>query len=439
MPAQIFLSQAGKPVGTVGVARDDFALGVPVVAQVQGGPFIAQQWSFISKAIDVVTPATSAAAFSAPSGSSTNVTPIDLRGTYLIQCAVDSGQGLGATEDDIARIAFYAGPALNANPAQTPRRHPAFGERREFNAVDALFPGGNPIGWAYEMEKWFTVIENIISGGGTGDMVGPAASLDNEMMLFDGITGKLAKQGGIIVSPVAKTIDFAQGVALVAPAILTPQNNWVPNFGMYAGDWVVDMRSTGPQSITGIVAPSDPTPLFRFFYNGNTTPGDDFTFVHDATSTAANRFLNSTGANLVIPTGTGVLGFYNPHKARWCIQAPGSSSIPTNTPTFLTPEVRTVSVGAVLADIGKALSFDHAATPMTYTFPSNATVPIPVGTILYFEQGDAAALTIAAGAGATLQVPATFALTMRERFSKGSAQKISTNGWRASGDFRLAP
>lgn len=33
--------------------------------------------------------------------------------------------------------------------------------------------------------------------GGSGDVVGPASSVDNNIVLFDGITGKLLKDGGV--------------------------------------------------------------------------------------------------------------------------------------------------------------------------------------------------------------------------------------------------
>ncbi|HNQ21213.1 MAG TPA: hypothetical protein PKI46_09150, partial [Bacteroidales bacterium] len=45
------------------------------------------------------------------------------------------------------------------------------------------------------------------SSGGSGDVVGPASSLDNQSVLFDGLTGKLIKQGsttddGSILAPI---------------------------------------------------------------------------------------------------------------------------------------------------------------------------------------------------------------------------------------------
>lgn len=166
MAVQIVFNQSGKPAGVAGQAREDLDLGTPVLAQAVGGPFVSQQWTFIDRPADVITNTNSNAAFTAPSSASTNITPVDQPGTYLIQVAVDSGQGLGATVDDVARLTFYAGPALNADPTQLPRRIPAFGERREHNVPDALSPLGNPQGWAREWRRWFAKISAALAGGG---------------------------------------------------------------------------------------------------------------------------------------------------------------------------------------------------------------------------------------------------------------------------------
>jgi len=42
-----------------------------------------------------------------------------------------------------------------------------------------------------------------INGSGTGDVVGPASSIDDRLALFDGVTGKLLKQGTVTGSAVA--------------------------------------------------------------------------------------------------------------------------------------------------------------------------------------------------------------------------------------------
>lgn len=54
------------------------------------------------------------------------------------------------------------------------------------------------------------IISASITGGGGGDVVGPASAIANEVALFDGITGKLLKGGGVLgTAAAASTGDFA--------------------------------------------------------------------------------------------------------------------------------------------------------------------------------------------------------------------------------------
>lgn len=171
MAAQIQLDQAAKPAGTPGQAREDLDIGTNVTATAIGGPFAQHQWTIVDKPVDIPGAAQSAALLSAASASATDVTPVDTPGTYKLRLEVDSGSGLGALADDVAEITFYAnqlaatirGP-LATDPAELPRRRPAFGERTEHNVNGPIFAGGNPRGWAQEEDRWFAVIERIYAG-----------------------------------------------------------------------------------------------------------------------------------------------------------------------------------------------------------------------------------------------------------------------------------
>lgn len=169
MAVQIQIDQpgSGAPPGIPGQAREDLATGFAVQLTATGGPFAAYQWSIIDKAVDIMAGLQSAALLSAPAAAVTQMVPIDFVGTYLVQVVVDSGSGLGANADDIARITFYAGTALNSLnpiPDQLPRRQMAFRETTEHNVPDAVFPLGNPRGWAEEWERWFAVLRRLSNG-----------------------------------------------------------------------------------------------------------------------------------------------------------------------------------------------------------------------------------------------------------------------------------
>lgn len=163
-PPLIQIDQAAKPPGVAGQAREDLDTGVAVTLLAVGGPYTAHQWEFIDKATDILAPAKSAAVFVSPTAVSTDVTPIDLAGTYSVRLSVDSGSGLGATADDVAEISWYAGPPLNADAAELPRREPAFRETTYHNVPDALDPAGNPEGWAREWRRWFAALARLVAG-----------------------------------------------------------------------------------------------------------------------------------------------------------------------------------------------------------------------------------------------------------------------------------
>lgn len=166
MPVQIQIDQpgSGAPAGIPGQAREDLATGFGVVLTAVGGPYAAYQWSIIDKAVDIVAGLPSAAALGAPTAPVSTLSPIDNVGTYLVQVVVDSGSGLGATADDVARITFYAGTVLNSlnpDPTKLPRRQMAFRETTEHNVPDAIFPAGNERGWAEEWERWFALLQAL--------------------------------------------------------------------------------------------------------------------------------------------------------------------------------------------------------------------------------------------------------------------------------------
>ena len=176
MAVQIKIDQVTRPVGIPGKAREDLVLSQPVTLTATGGPFTEYLWSFIYKAIDIDAGVRSAALMSTPTAMSTAIAPIDIAGTYEVEVVVDSGSGLGANPDDVARITFYAGPSLNATPNQLPRRIPAYGETLEHNVDDVIEPSGNTEGWSREMLRWFALIRRIATspspgGGSSSELV----------------------------------------------------------------------------------------------------------------------------------------------------------------------------------------------------------------------------------------------------------------------------
>jgi len=168
---QIQFDQAAHPPGVPGQAREDLQTGLAVTATAVGGPYLAYLWSFIHRPIDIFIPAEASTLITLPGSAVTSLTPIDVAGTYLLQVVVDSGSGLGALPDDVATLTFYAGEladplnaALNADPAELPRRRIAFREELEHNVPDAISPLGNPEGWSREWYRWFALLQRLYAG-----------------------------------------------------------------------------------------------------------------------------------------------------------------------------------------------------------------------------------------------------------------------------------
>jgi hypothetical protein len=167
MPVAIVLNQIAAPPGVPGFAREDFVTGSPVTIAAVGGPYFAYQWRIIDKPIDLTVPVQATTVIGVFDAASTTLSPIDLPGTYLIELLVDSGSGLGATDQDVARITFYANDVsmpLSTDAAEMPRRTPAFRERLEHNVPETLFPGGNPRGWAEERLRFDEAILRMYQG-----------------------------------------------------------------------------------------------------------------------------------------------------------------------------------------------------------------------------------------------------------------------------------
>ena len=63
-----------------------------------------------------------------------------------------------------------------------------------------------------------TALHSHSGGGGTGDVVGPSSSVDNRIVLFDGITGKLIKDSGKLLSDYVAVALGVTGRMLITDA-----------------------------------------------------------------------------------------------------------------------------------------------------------------------------------------------------------------------------
>jgi len=88
---------------------------------------------------------------------------------------------------------------------------------------------------------------------------------------------------------------------------------------------------------------------------------------------------------------------------------------------------------AAMGDLNNYIRFTSSSS-ITFTLPPNSSVPLPVGAVIEFEQAGTGALTIAAGAGVTVNSRGAD-LTLAGQYATGFAKKVATDTWTVGGDL----
>lgn len=119
---------------------------------------------------------------------------------------------------------------------------------------------------------------------------------------------------------------------------------------------------------------------------------------------------------------------YGRKDAAWSEVKPANTADPYTVPGTTTT--------LVLSDAGRYLAFTDAAG-CAITFPTNAAVPLPIGTIIRFEQagGGSAPLTFAGDTGVTIRKRSTKTAATAEDGAVVHAIKTSENEWTIWGDL----
>lgn len=111
-------------------------------------------------------------------------------------------------------------------------------------------------------------------------------------------------------SVVNAVYGFAHGVT--TPAAISANQN---DYAGFTGGGIVRLSSTGAFNITGAAAPPNGRAQMKHVYN---VGANNITLPHqDAASLAANRFLNVTGANIVLAPNERAILDYDPITQRW--------------------------------------------------------------------------------------------------------------------------
>ncbi len=231
-----------------------------------------------------------------------------------------------------------------------------------------------------------TIIFNATGGSGGGDVTGPGASTANGLVLFNGTTGKIIKDGA--------TVPSANGLSLISAA------NYAAMLTLL-GIGTAGLQNTGT---SGATIP---------FLNGTNTWAATQTF------TVAPVFTAAAGTRTALGLGTAAVAATTDFE-------PAGAYVGQNAQTGTTYTL-------VLGDKGWLVTMSNASGN-TLTVPTNASVAFPVLTRIDLASLGSGQTTIAAAGGVTINsVGAKLKLTTQ--YSGASLVKTGTNTWLLIGDL----
>jgi len=259
-----------------------------------------------------------------------------------------------------------------------------------------------------------------------GDVVGPASATSNNLVAFDGTTGKLIKQ--------ANTVTAAQGgtgVSNNAASTLTISGNFGTTLTV-SGTTGVTLPTTGTLSTLAgtetLTNKTLTTPVISSISNTGTLtlPTSTDTLVGRATTdTLTNKTLTS-------PIFTApVLGTPSSGTLSSCTvdgtDAVGFRNIPQNS--------QSAAYTLVLADAGKHIFHPSGdANARTYTIPANSSVAYPIGTAITFINMTSQVVTIAITTDTMyLSSAGTTGSRSLAQYGSATAIKITSTNWLISG------
>ncbi|MBB1061874.1 hypothetical protein [Marilutibacter spongiae] len=102
-----------------------------------------------------------------------------------------------------------------------------------------------------------------------------------------------------------------------------------------------------------------------------------------------------------------------------------ASGVPAGAPVAAVAASLTLGAGQA----GRFLACDHATTPIVITAPQDSDWAAAVGTEVHVCWSGVAAVSVAAGTGATVSKAAAFSLGLRQRYAVATLKKVAANTW----------
>jgi hypothetical protein len=211
----------------------------------------------------------------------------------------------------------------------------------------AAFPGTGAATTVYidkalnKTYRWNGSVYVLIGDGqGTGDVVGPGAATDNVIARYDGATGKLIQNSGVIIND---TNDITGVSSFLASSNITSQN------GDIAGENFIEEVTTDASTTGANALVPDATGIVRFTNASLTSisaldgpadgrsvtllnaTGASITIVNNGGATSnALKILTGTGADITLGNKASLIFKYNNIEARWMVVGSSTTGLATD-------------------------------------------------------------------------------------------------------------